>query len=80
MTIIRITREQGYDITDRVTGYHQFPPGDYRVPDQMPANIARQCVASGCGVELKKPADRETKAKPRKKKRRSTAAGKKRSS
>ena len=70
---IRIARPEGYEFTHRVTGHHHFPQGDYAVPDQMPADIARACLNSGIGAEIADTAKRETKTK---KKRRSTKAGK----
>ncbi len=77
-TVIRIARPEGYQVSPR--GVHAFfPQGDYKVPEEMSADIARRCLESGIGREIRsKDSKPETKRRPAKKKRSKTGTGKKR--
>jgi len=56
-SVIRIARSEGYEISPR--GVRSFyPAGDYKVPGDMPPEIARRCLESGIGQEVQTKADK----------------------
>lgn len=67
--VVRVARSEGYEVAPR--GVRQFyPQGDYKVPDEMPADIARRCLESGIGTAIRtkatKPETKTRKKKPSK--------------
>ena len=80
-SVVRIARSEGYSVSPRGVHLH-FPQGDYRVPDDMPADVARRAIESGIGTEVRtKDTKPETKRRaPRKKKRALSAKGGKKAS
>ena len=79
--VVRIARSEGWETSPRGVHYF-FPQGDYTVPDQMPDDIARRCLNSGIGIEVRTKATKpqnKANGRPRKKKHSKTATGKQRS-
>ena len=73
---VRIARRAGYEVSPRGVR-HFYPAGDYQVPTDMPLDIARRCLESGVGKEVRTKASKPENKLIKKKRRLRKKTGKK---